>query len=163
MIGGSVTLHKTDRSPFADPVIDPAYYTTDFDIRAAIEGVKAAQKFVAAKAFKGYIIKPQDAFANATSDAEIEDYIRTVSQTSGHIIGTASMSAKNAQFGVVDPSLKVKGTTGLRIGDASVLVCFSRNLFRSSMLNINILSYSHSPQAPIRWLSFTWWPSVQLT
>lgn len=38
-----------------------------------------------------------------------------------HALGTAAMSPKNANYGVVDPDLRVKGAAGLRIVDASVL------------------------------------------
>ena len=39
----------------------------------------------------------------------------------GHGIGTATMSERGAKWGVLDPDLKVKGTTGLRVVDASAL------------------------------------------
>ena len=39
----------------------------------------------------------------------------------GHGIGTAAMSERGAQWGVLDPDSRVKGTTGLRVVDASAL------------------------------------------
>ena len=38
-----------------------------------------------------------------------------------HAVGTAAMSEYGASWGVLDPDLKVKGTTGLRVVDASAL------------------------------------------
>jgi choline dehydrogenase-like flavoprotein len=38
-----------------------------------------------------------------------------------HAVGTASLSAAGSKSGVVGPDLKVKGTVGLRVADASVL------------------------------------------
>lgn len=43
-----------------------------------------------------------------------------------HPVGTASMTARDAKWGVVDPDLKVKGVEGVRVVDASVFV---RRLF----------------------------------
>jgi hypothetical protein len=39
-----------------------------------------------------------------------------------HGVGSAAMSPRGASWGVVDPDFRVKGTSGLRIIDASVLV-----------------------------------------
>ena len=38
-----------------------------------------------------------------------------------HAVGTAAMSERGAQWGVLGPDLRVKGTKGLRVVDASAL------------------------------------------
>lgn len=88
------------------------------------EAVKSARRFVAASEWKDYVLEPFGTFANATTDALLDDYIRSGVGTSAHAVGTASMSAKNATHGVVDPDLRVKRVSGLRVVDASVLVRF---------------------------------------
>lgn len=80
--------------------------------------VKAVQRFMAANAWSNYIVSPY----GATTDAAIESYVRGNSGTVYHPVGTASMSPKSANWGVVDPDLKVKGADGLRIVDASIFV-----------------------------------------
>ena len=67
--------------------------------------------------------------ANATTDDLLDEFIRNNAGTAAHPVGTASMSSRNASYGVVDPDLKVKGVAGLRIVDASVLVRLTIFLF----------------------------------
>ncbi|KAJ7131692.1 pyranose dehydrogenase [Mycena crocata] len=116
---GSVIINSTN--PFDAPLIDPGLLADDADVRALREGVKMARRFVTAPAFKGYILDEVDVLANATSDAALDAAIRGIAGASSHIVGTAAMSARDAEWGVVDPDLRVKGAKGLRIVDASVL------------------------------------------
>jgi choline dehydrogenase len=89
------------------------------------EAVKAMKRFVAAQAWNGYIVGPVPALADTDTDAKLEAYIRANSGTEFHPVGTAAMSPASASWGVVDPTLKVKGVEGLRVVDASVMVsCF---------------------------------------
>ncbi|TFK31625.1 pyranose dehydrogenase [Crucibulum laeve] len=118
-IGGSVTLKTTN--PFDDPLIDPAYLVDDFDVLTLREGAKAVARLFSAPTWKGYVLGITGGFANATTDAEMDAYFRNTVSTVSHLIGTASMSAKGSNYGVVDPDLRVKNTTGLRIVDASIM------------------------------------------
>ncbi|KAJ7583798.1 hypothetical protein C8J56DRAFT_863270 [Mycena floridula] len=116
---GSVQLNTTN--PLDSPLIDPAFLTTEFDIFTFREAVKDAFRFLSAPAWKGYVVAPTGDLAKATNDELLEQYIRNNSATSAHLVGTASMTSRAADYGVVDPDLKLKGLKGLRIVDASVL------------------------------------------
>lgn len=85
------------------------------------EALKSTLRFAAAPAWKGYVISPVGVNSSST-DAQLEAYIRAHSQTIFHPAGSAAMSPKGANWGVVDPDLTVKGLTGLRIVDLSVVV-----------------------------------------
>ncbi|TFK55463.1 aryl-alcohol-oxidase from pleurotus Eryingii [Heliocybe sulcata] len=115
---GSVTLASTD--PFASPVIDPGLLNSDFDIYTMKEAIKAAQRFSNGSAFNGFVESPFPPLANATDDASLEQYAREHTTTVWHPTGTTAMSACDADYGVVDPDLNVKGTMGLRIVDAGI-------------------------------------------
>ncbi|KAF9459331.1 pyranose dehydrogenase [Collybia nuda] len=119
MSRGSIRLKTSD--PFDSPLIDPGYLEEDFDILTMREAIKSARRFVAAPEWKDYILEPFGALAKATTDDLLNDYIQSGVGTSAHPVGTVSMSAKNARYGVVDPDLRVKGVSGLRVVDASVL------------------------------------------
>ncbi|KAG6838311.1 hypothetical protein H0H93_007031, partial [Arthromyces matolae] len=85
------------------------------------EAIKAAMRFVAAPAWKDYIISPDLGLQNVTTDAELDQLVLQWADVDLHGVGTASMSAKGAKHGVVDPDLRVKGCLGLRVVDASVM------------------------------------------
>lgn len=89
------------------------------------EAVRAAIRFVAAPAWKDYIIAPVGGLEDTDTDDKLNAYIQAGTTTIFHPYGSASMSPKGASHGVVDPDLLVKGTSGLRIVDASVVVCIS--------------------------------------
>lgn len=57
---------------------------------------------------------------NITSDAALEQYIRSSAETLYHPAGSCKMGARE-DGGVVDQALKVDGVEGLRIVDASVM------------------------------------------
>ncbi|KAL0578811.1 hypothetical protein V5O48_003178 [Marasmius crinis-equi] len=116
---GTISINTTD--PFAQPIINFGCLTTQFDVFALREAIKSVWRFVSASAWDGYILRPAISISVDSSDEELEAYARGNAAPNGHIVGTAAMSSKGAAYGVVDPDLKVKGTRGLRVVDASVL------------------------------------------
>lgn len=121
-------------NPFDPSLINPNFLGTDFDVALLREGVKLARKLVTLPAFKSYIIQPLN---NATTDDEIDQFMRNGVVGFSHPVSTCAMSPRGAKHGVVDPDLRLKGAEGLRIVDASVLVCaepFILPLLRLTMI-----------------------------
>ncbi|KAF7322094.1 phosphoribosylaminoimidazole carboxylase [Mycena kentingensis (nom. inval.)] len=118
---GSITLGSSD--PLAPPLIDPNFFAQDVDVAMMRAGVRSAFRFVGGAAFAGYIADSTvvDGLGNASTDAEVDAFIRGNTGTVFHPVGTAAMSPVNATWGVVDPDCKVKGVHGLRVVDLSVM------------------------------------------
>ncbi|KAJ6600958.1 aryl-alcohol oxidase-like protein [Mycena vulgaris] len=116
---GSLNINSS--SPFAYPAIDPAYFTTAFDIDTAVHAIKTLKKFLSTSAWDGFLAAPFPAVAALTTDAAIEEYVRTWSTTIKHPTSTATISKKSDKGGVVGPDLLVKGVKGVRVVDASIL------------------------------------------
>ncbi|KAJ7699532.1 aryl-alcohol-oxidase from pleurotus Eryingii [Mycena rosella] len=116
---GSINI--TSSSAFSYPTIDPAFYTTAFDIGTAIHAVKAAQEFFSKPAWDGFIGAPFSDATNLDTDAKIEAYVRKWAMSNKHPTSTARMSKNSDKSGVVGPDLLVKGIRGVRVVDASVL------------------------------------------
>ncbi|ETW77972.1 aryl-alcohol oxidase-like protein [Heterobasidion irregulare TC 32-1] len=121
---GTVTLTSSD--PFAHPLINPGFLTSEFDIFVIREAVRVGRRFASAAAFDSFLLEPDGALGQARTDEELDAYARANVGTAYHPTSTARMSAWNATDGVVNPDLTLKKAKGLRIVDASVLVsCLS--------------------------------------
>ncbi|KAJ7625892.1 hypothetical protein FB45DRAFT_1060499 [Roridomyces roridus] len=115
---GSVTINSAD--PFAAPVIDLGLFSNDFDASAFAEGLQLITKIASAPNWKGYLGAPVLDISTMSLD-DIIAHVRGASGPGYHFVGTAGMSPRGAQYGAVDPDLKVKGIYGLRVVDVSVL------------------------------------------
>lgn len=119
VLGGSLKL--ASKSPWDSPIIDPAILKENIDFLVLREAYKSARRLLTAPSFAGYVIGGYGPAA-ATSDADIEAYIRNFTTTVWHPVGTASMGPASGKQGVVTPDLLVKGVNGLRVVDGSIIV-----------------------------------------
>jgi choline dehydrogenase len=113
---GSIALRSAD--PLDPPVIRANYLSASGDLTAMVEGVRLAQALANSKAYAGIRGEPADPAGPASRDADVRDFIRRAADTIFHPMGTCRMG-RDAQS-VVDPALRVRGVTGLRVADASV-------------------------------------------
>ncbi|KAK0479231.1 aryl-alcohol oxidase precursor [Armillaria novae-zelandiae] len=109
---GEVTINSTN--PLDSPLINPNYLSHEQDLAVMQYAIASAKKFAAASVWKDYILE-------ITEDVTEDDDVRNSVGSIYHAVGTASMSPEGADWGVVDPDLKLKGANGVRIVDASVL------------------------------------------
>ena len=84
--------------------------------------MRQAIDFLRAPAWDGYVLQEFPPLTQASTDAELAAFARNTSSTEDHPVGTARMASASSSDGVVNPDLRVKGTSGLRVVDASVLV-----------------------------------------
>ncbi|KAF5020030.1 hypothetical protein F66182_7966 [Fusarium sp. NRRL 66182] len=105
---------------FDNPNASPEFLRNPLDVAILSEGVKFARKLVNAPSLAE--LSPFEVVpgANATSDHDIEQFVRGNAGTLLHPAGTAKMGSRS-EGGVVDKNLKVYGVDGLRVVDASVI------------------------------------------
>ncbi len=103
--------------------VDPAYFSDPdgYDMSIMTGGVRAARRLFATAAMHGWIGAELAPGASCASDVGIEDYIRETATTGYHPAGTCRMGDPADPRCVVDPELRVIGTPGLRVADASVM------------------------------------------
>jgi len=126
---GRITLRSDD--PRHKPAIDPGYLVDDSDIEPLVAGLQLARQFAAAgpmaKVCAGEIAPGPD----VRTDADLREFIRRDLATLYHPVGSCAMGgdsrlAASRLTSVVDPELRVRGVTGLRVVDASVMPAVPR-------------------------------------
>ncbi|HYE87308.1 MAG TPA: GMC family oxidoreductase N-terminal domain-containing protein [Vicinamibacterales bacterium] len=116
---GAVTLRSSD--PLAAPIIRANYLQEEADVKALVQGVKLARWFAEADAYTDLKADELIPGPAAKSDADLAAFARRDSDTIYHGAGTCKMGPAADTAAVVDPSLRVRGVTGLRIADASIM------------------------------------------
>jgi 4-pyridoxate dehydrogenase len=123
---GSVRLASGD--PTAAPLIHQNFLASRKDWDSLRAGFRVARDLASQSAMQPFIEAEFFPGPKCQSDDEIDEHIRKTSITVHHPAGTCRMGVDNAS--VVDPQLRVRGVSGLRVIDASVmpdLVCGNIN------------------------------------
>lgn len=113
---GNVSLGSAD--PLAPPRIDPNFLGEVDDLETMVAGYKTTRRLMETPALRA--LQQKDLFtANVRTDDDIRAILRARVDTVYHPVGTCKMGTD--PMAVVDSRLKVRGTGGLRIVDASVM------------------------------------------
>ncbi len=105
--------------PAAAPMIRPNYLSTEKDVADVVAAARLIGRLQETTALRGLIAaEPPFDPARADDEAIVEDF-RARSGSVYHPCGTCRM-APEAEGGVVDARLRVYGTEGLRVVDASI-------------------------------------------
>jgi choline dehydrogenase len=110
--------HIASPDPSVYPKIDPKYLDDPHDADVLLAGIKAVRKVASYPSMDRLIVRETRPGTDAQTDAEILDYIRETTQTTWHIVGSCMAGTHDAA--VVDPDLRVRGVSGLRVIDSSV-------------------------------------------
>jgi len=119
---GTIRLASAD--PLAAPLIDPAYLSDAEGVDAAtmLAGLAECERLLDTDAMRtvttGDWVQPEGG-ERMTPEERAELSMRRYSHTLYHPVGTARMGTDAAS--VVDPELRVRGVSGLRVADASVM------------------------------------------
>jgi choline dehydrogenase len=116
---GSVTLASSD--PLADPIIDTQIFGHPDDLRTTMAGFRFARTVLAASPMRDLIDKEIFPGADVVSDEAIAAHCKRTVKTGYHPVGTCKMGHDGDPDAVLDANLRVRGTRGLRIIDASLM------------------------------------------
>lgn len=107
------------RDPMAAPAIQLNFLDNDTDRRAAIAGIKGMRRVCSAPAFRPFAVEEFKPGPSLDTDEQIAAGASAITSTIFHPTSTCRMGADDRA--VVDDRLRVKGVSGLRVVDASVM------------------------------------------
>jgi choline dehydrogenase len=108
------------RDPGDAPEIQPNYLSAAADRVVAAEAIRTVRRIVLeSRAFAPYAPAEHRPGPQFQSEADLERAAAEIGTTIFHPVGTCRMGSDDDA--VVDPQLRVKGITGLRVADASIM------------------------------------------
>ena len=113
------SIHAKSNDPQASPAIRPNYLADPIDQRVLVDGMKIGRSIISNRVmdkYRAYEMNPGD---KVQTDAEWLQFARENGQTTYHVIGTCKMGQD--PMAVVDDQLRVRGISGLRVVDASIM------------------------------------------
>ncbi len=115
---GHVALKSAD--PKDAPLIDPNFLDDEADLDLLEKGAAIQRGVLEAPAFDPY--RGKLLYAVDPNDREaVRQDIRNRADTQYHPVGTCKMGPESDAMAVVDARLRVRGTEGLRVADASIM------------------------------------------
>ncbi|WP_397534801.1 GMC family oxidoreductase [Roseateles sp.] len=116
---GSVQIRSAD--PDQAPAIAPNYLSTEEDRRIAADSLRLTRRIVAQPALAAYQPEEYKPGPQYQSDEELARLAGDIATTIFHPVGSCKMGRDDDPTAVVDAHLRVRGVTGLRVIDASVM------------------------------------------
>jgi 4-pyridoxate dehydrogenase len=115
---GWISLASAD--PLAHPRIHQKLLVTDRDWRTMCSAVALFRDIARHKTLAPFVARELAPSAEIKTAAQLENFVRGTAVTAHHPAGTCRMGAAMDEMSVVDHELRVLGTEGLRVVDASV-------------------------------------------
>jgi choline dehydrogenase len=106
---------------YAAPKITPNYLTTPEDRAVAAAALALTRRIVAAPAMAKYAPEEFRPGSQFQTEAELAEAAGQIGTTIFHPVGTCRMGKDGDPMAVVDSQLRVRGVSGLRVVDASVM------------------------------------------
>ena len=114
---GFVELRSAD--PADPPKITLNFLSTEGDRATARRCIRLVREIYGTPPLADLILTETSPGSEVQSDAEIDAFTRRAAEVGHHPVGTCAMGV--GPMAVVDPELRVRGLSGLRVVDASVM------------------------------------------
>jgi choline dehydrogenase len=116
---GNISLQSAD--PLQAPRMQPNYLSAEHDVKLMLEGIKLSRELLAQSALAEHARKEYLPGKELQSEAELRAFISRKAESIYHPVGTCKMAPASDAMAVVDADLRVHGSLGLRVVDASIM------------------------------------------
>ncbi len=103
------------------PMISPNYLATEDDRKVAADSLRQVREIMSKPAMQPYTPEEYKPGPQYQSDADLAKLAGDIANTIFHPVGTVKMGRAEDDTAVLDPHLRLKGVSGLRVVDASVM------------------------------------------
>jgi choline dehydrogenase len=114
---GRVWIKSAD--PSAPPGIQYNYLSSEKDRRWVVDALKQLRRLTHTQPLEGYVAEEVQPGSSVETDADWLEYARQYGETVFHPTSTCRMGVDAGS--VVDPQCRVRGVSGLRVVDASIM------------------------------------------
>ncbi|KAF8872796.1 GMC oxidoreductase [Gymnopilus junonius] len=114
------TIHAESKDATIPPVCDPHYFESNIDLEIMLQMVKFVRSLKEVEPWKSGTVKEVFPGPDCVTDDDLRGFIKENLISICHTAGSCSMLPRDKR-GVVDPNLKVYGTTNLRVADISII------------------------------------------
>lgn len=114
---GAIRIKSTD--PSVAPEIRFNFFCADDDRQVMLQGLRTARRILTMPAMRPYVADEEMPGHACTTNGDLIAYCRERGRSTLHPAGTCQMGSH--AHAVVDPRLRVRGITGLRIIDGSIM------------------------------------------
>jgi choline dehydrogenase len=119
---GGITLRSA--SPYAKPMIDPAYLADKADLDILVAGVRQARRIAATGPLVAMVGAEWTPGEQVDGDDALAGFVRR--ECAAMVRPTSTCAMGGTEDAVCDPDLRVRGVAGLRVVDASVMPAVPR-------------------------------------
>jgi choline dehydrogenase-like flavoprotein len=112
-------IRLADSDPTSMPLIHPNFIGDDYDLKVAVESVKAMREVMKQESLAPVIEEEVSPGAQVQTDEQIGEWVKSVATTMWHPVGTCRMGYDDDA--VVDAQLRVHGVDSLHVIDASIM------------------------------------------
>lgn len=156
-------VRLSDADPKSPPSILFNYMSHAEDWSDFRHCIRLTREIFAQPAFDPYRGREITPGKNATTDADLDDYIRTHVESAYHPCGTCRIGRRDDSQAVVDPELNVIGVERLRVADSSVFPRITNGNLNAPSIMVgekasdHILGRDPLPRSNLRpWINPRW-------